>query len=98
MFSKIISSERMRVRLNERSYKWVRLFINNLKQRIGKSLNPPSGQAVFDRLSKTQSAVYLQLKSKFPSSKIIKREDQYSHRLKYRVYFPSERFQYEQKF
>lgn len=79
----------MRVRLSERSYKWVRLFINNLKQKIGKSLNLSSGQGVFDRLSKTQSTVYLQLKYKFPSSKIIKREDQYSHRLKYRVYFPS---------
>lgn len=98
MFTKIISSQRMRLRLNERCFKWVRLFINNLKKRIGKSLNQPSELAVFQRLSKTQSAVYLQLKSKFPSSKIIKREDQYSHRLKYRVYLPSQRFQYEPKF
>jgi hypothetical protein len=89
MFTKIINSERMRWRLNEGCYKWVRLFIDNLKRKIGKPLRQPAEREVFGRLSKAQSAVYLQLKSKFPSSKIIKREDQYSHRLKYRAYLPS---------
>jgi hypothetical protein len=37
-------------------------------------------------------------KTKYPSSKLIKREDMYSHRLKYRTYIPSERFHYDKFF
>lgn len=101
MFEKIVNSERMRLRLNERVFKWVKLFVAKLKQAVSRSvLAHGNSEQVFQRLTqpKAEGTLLYKLKLKYPSSKIIKREDQYSHRLKYRVYLPSERFHYEKGF
>lgn len=101
MFEKIVSSERMKLRLNERIYKWVKLFVAKMKKAVDRSvLTHGQSEQVFKRLTqpKAETTQLYKLKLKYPSSKIIKREDQYSHRLKYRVYIPSERFHYEKGF
>lgn len=101
MFERIVNSERMRLKLNERVYKWVRLFVSKLKQAVNRPAPAHSqSEQVFKRLTqpKAEATLLNKLKLKYPSSKIIKREDQYSHRLKYRVYIPSERFHYERAF
>ena len=36
MFERIVSSERMKIKLNKRIYKWVSLFIKNMKKSIKK--------------------------------------------------------------
>lgn len=100
MFTTIVNSEKMKLRLNSRVFKWVRHFIHNLKKAIKAPLAQPKSPDVFRRLTTEtdeRSLVYRH-KLKYPSSKIIKREDQYSHRLKYRKYIPSEQFHYEEKF
>jgi len=81
----------MKLQLNTRIYKWVNLFIANLKKSIDKPIKKGGSEAVFKRLAKpiTDNSLFYQLKMKFPSSRIIKREDQYSHRLKYQTYIPS---------
>jgi hypothetical protein len=91
----------MRLKLNKRIYKWVKLFVSKLKKAIEKDvLRHGQSEAVFKRLAEDKHSQTLLLRSKVkhPSSKVIKREDQYSHRLKYRVYLPSERFHYEKGF
>lgn len=99
MFQRVVGSERMRLRLNQRLYPWLRLFVNNLKKAINREpIQKGHSEAVFRRLVEGTPTQLLRLKAKHPSSKIIKREDQYSHRLKYRNYLPSERFHYEPSF
>lgn len=36
MFERVVNSEKMRLRLNPRLFRWVRLFANNLKKAIAK--------------------------------------------------------------
>ncbi len=80
----------MKLKLNNRTYRWVCLFINNLKKAVKVKANYKSISPVFNRLVKAQSQMLqYKIKQKYPSAKIIKREDQYSHRLKYRKYIPS---------
>lgn len=100
MFETIVNSDRMKLRLNPKVYPWVKHFIYQLKRAIGKPVQNAPTPDVFKRLA-TQTddnTLIYQHKMKYPSAKIIKREDQYSHRLKYRKYIPSERFYYDKKF
>ena len=34
MFERVVNSERLKLRLNKRIYKWIRLFVKNLKRAI----------------------------------------------------------------
>jgi len=36
MFERVVNSERLKLRLNKRIYKWIRLFVKNLKRAIEK--------------------------------------------------------------
>lgn len=52
MFERIVNSEKMKLRLNDRIYKWVKLFIDNLKKSINKSqLKHGKSEQVFKRLT-----------------------------------------------
>ena len=36
MFERVVNSERLKLRLNKRIYKWIRFFVKNLKRAIEK--------------------------------------------------------------
>lgn len=69
----------MKVILNPKIHRWVKLFITKLKEnsekKLGKKYNEFKKMAVFDRLNGPVNINTLLLKSKMkcPSSRIIKR-------------------------
>ena len=76
----------MKIRLNARVFSWVELFIKKLKWVVGRKTTKGRSQALLKRLTApvAETTPLYKMKMKYPSSRIIKREDQYSHRLKYR--------------
>ena len=87
----------MKLKLDKKKMKWVMLFVNRLKEAVGKKVRKGRGSksaGVFNRLNAGQNHLLLKLKHKYPSTRIIKREDEHSHRLKYRTYLQSERLHY----
>ena len=69
---------------------WVQHFVSNLLARTKKARTKKSIPAVFKRLATEtdENSLIYKHKQKYPSAKVIKREDMYSHRLKYRKYIP----------
>lgn len=57
MLERVVNSERMRLRLNTRVYRWVRLFVKNLKRAVEKEgLRGGKSEAVFRRLAGDRQA------------------------------------------
>ena len=82
----------MRLKLDKKKMKWVRLFVDRLKDAIGKKVRKGKGSkstGVFTRLVGGENRLLHRIKEKYPSTRIIKREDEYSHRLKSKTYNPS---------
>lgn len=94
----------MKVVLNPNIYRWVKLFIGNLKQTYqettGNELYQDKKKNVFGRLflNKHQSEQLLKMKMKYPSARVIKREDIGTMRQPMKKYIPTERFFYESSF
>ena len=71
----------MKILLNPKIYRWVKLFIDNLKtsyqETTGNKLYSRSKKSVFGRLflNANSSAQLLKNKYKYPSARVIKRED-----------------------
>lgn len=90
----------MKIILNPKINRWVKLFINNLKkkyeERTGKKLYKFEPKPVFNRLvlNKTEESKLIKTKFKYPSARVIKREDIGTMRQPMKKYIPSQRFFY----
>ena len=75
IFANICKSERMKVLLNPRVARWVKLFIENMKSRVKKSSVNWGNHELYQRLSSGKKIPKLMLKAKLrcPSSRLIKR-------------------------